>query len=54
MQDRNWKHRQEQNGKVMMTDERTVYDMYYEYAESISKIPNHRVLAVNRGEKRKN
>ena len=35
-------------------DERTVYDMYYEYAESISKIPNHRVLAVNRGKKRKN
>ncbi len=34
-------------------DERTVYDMYYEYAESISKIPNHRVLAVNRGEKEK-
>lgn len=34
-------------------DEKTVYDMYYEYAEPVSKIPNHRVLAVNRGEKEK-
>ncbi len=34
-------------------DEQTVYDMYYEYAEPVSKIPNHRVLAVNRGEKEK-
>ena len=31
-------------------EEKTVYDMYYEYSEGISKIPNHRVLAVNRGE----
>lgn len=34
-------------------EEKTVYDMYYEYAEAVSKIPNHRVLAVNRGEKEK-
>lgn len=34
-------------------EEQTVYDMYYEYAEPVSKIPNHRVLAVNRGEKEK-
>ena len=34
-------------------EEKTVYDMYYEYSEGISKIPNHRVLAVNRGEKEK-
>ncbi|MDR2354857.1 MAG: RNA-binding transcriptional accessory protein [Clostridiales Family XIII bacterium] len=33
--------------------DRTVYDMYYEYAEPIAKIPDHRVLAVNRGEKEK-
>jgi uncharacterized protein len=33
--------------------ESTVYDMYYEYDEHIAKIPNHRVLAVNRGEKEK-
>ncbi|MDD6042422.1 MAG: Tex family protein [Eubacteriaceae bacterium] len=34
-------------------EEKTVYDMYYGSAESISKMPNHRVLAVNRGEKEK-
>ncbi len=34
-------------------EEKTVYDMYYEYSEAISKIPNHRVLAINRGEKEK-
>ena len=32
-------------------EEKTVYDMYYGKHESICKIPNHRVLAVNRGEK---
>ena len=25
--------------------------MYYEYSEKVSKIPHHRVLAINRGEK---
>ncbi|MCI8284407.1 MAG: RNA-binding transcriptional accessory protein [Firmicutes bacterium] len=35
------------------SEEQTVYDMYYDYAEGVSKIPNHRVLAVNRGEKEK-
>ncbi len=33
--------------------EKTVYEMYYEYSEGIAKIPNHRVLAINRGEKEK-
>lgn len=28
-----------------------VYEMYKEYSESVAKIPNHRVLAINRGEK---
>ena len=32
-------------------NEKTVYEMYYEFSEPISKIPNHRILAVNRGEK---
>ncbi len=32
-------------------EEKTVYEMYYEYSEGIAKIPNHRVLAINRGEK---
>lgn len=34
-------------------EEKTVYEMYYEYQEAIKKIPNHRVLAINRGEKEK-
>ncbi|MBQ7448058.1 MAG: RNA-binding transcriptional accessory protein, partial [Eubacterium sp.] len=34
-------------------NEKTVYDMYYGRSEVLSKIPNHRVLAINRGEKEK-
>ena len=34
-------------------EEKTVYEMYYDRAEALNKIPNHRVLAVNRGEKEK-
>lgn len=34
-------------------EEKTVYDMYYDRQEAISKIPNHRILAINRGEKEK-
>ena len=34
-------------------EEKTVYEMYYEYQEAIEKIPNHRILAINRGEKEK-
>ena len=34
-------------------EEKTVYEMYYDHQEAISKIPNHRVLAINRGEKEK-
>ena len=33
--------------------ESTVYDLYYEFSEGIIKIPDHRVLAINRGEKEK-
>ena len=32
-------------------DEDSVYSSYYDYNESIKKIPGHRVLAINRGEK---
>jgi len=39
--------------EAVTPEEKTVYDMYYEYQEAISKIPNHRVLAINRGEKEK-
>ena len=31
----------------------SVYEMYYEYSENISKVAGHRVLAFNRGEKEK-
>lgn len=34
-------------------EEKTVYDMYYDRTEAMNKIPDHRVLAVNRGEKEK-
>ena len=34
-------------------EEKTVYENYYEFSEGIAKIPNHRVLAINRGEKEK-
>ena len=32
-------------------EELDVYEMYREYSESLSKIPPHRILAINRGEK---
>ncbi len=32
-------------------DEDSVYAQYYEYSEPLKKIPGHRVLAINRGEK---
>ncbi|MGN0711763.1 MAG: Tex family protein [Anaerovoracaceae bacterium] len=35
------------------SEEKTVYEMYYGHQEAIGKMPNHRVLAVNRGEKEK-
>ena len=39
--------------KIAAAGERSVYENYYEYSEPVSKIPGHRVLAVNRGEKEK-
>ncbi len=33
--------------------ERTVYENYYDYREAVSRIPGHRILAINRGEKEK-
>lgn len=35
----------------MAKDEKPVYDMYYDYSEAVAKIPSHRILAINRGEK---
>ena len=33
------------------TDEKSVYDMYYDYSEGVKNIAPHRTLAINRGEK---
>lgn len=35
------------------SEETTPYEMYYEYSEEVKKIPPHRILAINRGEKEK-
>ena len=32
-------------------DEKSTYDMYYNFSENINKMPSHRTLAINRGEK---
>ena len=32
-------------------EEKSAYDMYYDYQEGILKMPSHRILAINRGEK---
>ena len=34
-------------------EEQSVYEMYYEFEEQITKLAGHRVLALNRGEKEK-
>ncbi|MFZ5968196.1 MAG: Tex family protein [Bacillota bacterium] len=34
-------------------EEKSVYEMYYDYKEPVKKVPDHRVLAMNRGEKEK-
>lgn len=35
------------------SEEPTPYEMYYDYKEAVNKIPPHRILAINRGEKEK-
>ena len=32
-------------------DEKSVYDMYYDFSERVNNMASHRVLAINRGEK---
>ena len=34
-------------------DEKKVYEIYYDHKESVKHIPNHRVLAIDRGENQK-
>ncbi len=33
--------------------EESVYEQYYDYSEAVKSIPDHRILAINRGEKEK-
>lgn len=46
-----------QNGTIQTSkkkkaeDENETFSMYYDFSESVKKIANHRILAVNRGEK---
>lgn len=37
--------------KATKEEEKSAYEMYYDYSEPILKIPSHRILAINRGEK---
>ena len=37
--------------KAVKEDEKSNYEMYYDYSEVVSRIPSHRILAINRGEK---
>lgn len=41
------------NTKVTDAEQETVYEMYYDFSESCSKIAPHRVLAIDRGENEK-
>lgn len=41
------------NVTAVKKEEKTVYEMYYDYQEPIKSIVNHRILAINRGEKDK-
>ena len=37
--------------KAAKEEEKSNYEMYYDYSEVVSRIPSHRILAINRGEK---
>ena len=37
--------------KKKAEDDTKIYEMYYDYSESVSRIKPHRILAINRGEK---
>lgn len=39
--------------KAKDKETQSVYEAYYEYEEPVKKIPGHRILAINRGEKEK-
>ena len=37
--------------KASNPEEKSNYEMYYDFTESVCKLPSHRILAINRGEK---
>ena len=37
--------------KAANPEEKSNYEMYYDYQETVSRMPSHRILAINRGEK---
>ena len=39
------------NVKATAPEQKSSYDMYYDFNESIKRLPSHRILAINRGEK---
>ena len=39
------------NVKAVDDEQKSSYDMYYDFNESIKRLPSHRILAINRGEK---
>lgn len=39
--------------KKKAEDEKQTFEMYYDFSEPVNKIANHRILAMNRGEKEK-
>ncbi len=44
-------HRNATINTTAVKDEDSVYSNYYDFSEPLSKIANHRILAINRGEK---
>ncbi|MCY6992367.1 Tex family protein [Staphylococcus argensis] len=39
--------------KKKAEDDQGIYEMYYDFSEPVKKVANHRILAMNRGEKEK-
>lgn len=37
--------------KAVKPEEKSSYEMYYDFSESVNRLPSHRILAINRGEK---
>ena len=37
--------------KASKPEEKSNYEMYYQFSENVNRLPSHRILAINRGEK---